>query len=125
MKKDTIIYWVATVATVLTGAIAAFGYFNTPMFIEGFHHLGFPDYFRIELAIGKIIGAAILLLPAVPRRFKEWAYVGFGIVFISAVVAHLTVDGIAKSVGPLIPLVFLIISYVYFHKLSNAEQHTA
>ena len=50
---------------VLTGALSASMYFTNPIFIEAFRHLGFPDYFRVELGIFKLIGTVILLLPMV------------------------------------------------------------
>jgi hypothetical protein len=52
-------------------------------------HLGFPDYFRIELGAGKLLGAIALILPFVPRKVKEFAYAGFTIIFVSAFIAHL------------------------------------
>lgn len=120
MKKIRTIYWVSTVLAMLTGATTAFMYFTNAQFIEGYRHLGFPDYFRIELGIFKILGMLILLVPAVPARIKEWAYVGFGITFISGIIAHGTVDGAGLAMAPMIPLIFLIVSYIYFHKMQNA-----
>lgn len=117
MKKDKIIYWSATSLAMVTGAATAFMYFSSPKFIEGYRHLGFPDYFRIELGVAKILGMLILLIPAIPGKIKEWAYTGFGITFISGIIAHGTVDGLSLAIVPAIPLLFLIISYVYFRKL--------
>lgn len=117
MKKNKTIYWISTVLAMLTGATTAFMYFTSPQFIEGYRHLGFPDYFRIELGIFKIIGLLVLLIPAIPARVKEWAYVGFAIAFISGIIAHGTVDGPGLAMAPAVPLVFLIVSYIYFHKL--------
>jgi len=36
-----------------------------------FKHLGFPNYFRIELIVIKIIGAFLLLMPQVNQRVRE------------------------------------------------------
>jgi len=36
------------------------------------HRLGFPDYFRVELALAKLLGVLALLVPVGPR-LKEWA----------------------------------------------------
>jgi len=116
MKKNKIIYWTATILMLLSGASTAPMYFTNPMFIETFHHLGFPDYFRIELGIFKIIGANVLLLPMIQARFKEWAYVGFAIAFISAFITHVVVDRNAGAIFPILPLTFLVVSYIYFHK---------
>ena len=35
--------------------------------------LGFTDYFRVELAWAKLLGAVLSLAP-VPARLKEWVY---------------------------------------------------
>ena len=58
-----------------------------------FTHLGFPGYFRVELAWAKLLGLVLLLVPA-PARLKEWVYAGFAINLGSALIAHLAVgDG--------------------------------
>jgi hypothetical protein len=36
---------------------SAYAYLTKPEIKEAFHHLGFADYFRIELAVAKLIGA--------------------------------------------------------------------
>jgi hypothetical protein len=58
---------------------------------ENFTRLGFPAYFRIELSWAKLAGLAALLVPIVPARVKEWAYAGFAITLVSALIAHLAV----------------------------------
>jgi len=45
---------------------------------EASTRLGFTDYFRVELAWAKLLGAVLLLAP-VPARLKEWAYAAFAI----------------------------------------------
>jgi len=116
-KIITIVYWIST------GLLALFilpGIFfiNSPMAQEGTKHLGLPNWFRLELGIGSFIGGLLILLPFVGKRLKEWAYVGLGIVYISALIAHLAVDGIiAMSFTPLVTFAFLLISYLTYHKL--------
>jgi hypothetical protein len=117
LKRDKIIYWIST------GILALFilpGIFflNSSMAIEGTKHLGMPYWFHVELGIGKFIGGLILILPMVPLRIKEWAYVAFGIDIISATIGHLAVDGFTLgSLEPLIFLLVLVVSYVYYHKI--------
>lgn len=53
-----------------------------------FRQLGFPDYFRIELSVAKVIGALLLFVPAVSWRMREWIYAGFIIAMLSAFIAH-------------------------------------
>lgn len=122
MKNNKIIYWTTTVLAVLLGSLSAATYFTVPSVIEGFHKLGFPDYFRIELAIAKLIGGVLLLLPVTPRIVREWVYAGFGIVFVSAFIAHASVEGLSSALFPLLPLTLLSISYMYFLRLNG--QHT-
>jgi hypothetical protein len=122
LKSAKIIFWIATgLVFLLDSAMPAFT-FNTEMAKQGISHLGYPDYFRIELSVGKIIGGLLLIIPMIPSRFKEWAYVGFGLDFISAFIGHLVVDGFdGQAVFPLIMLIILVVSYVYFHKLKDAK----
>ena len=56
---------------------------------EASTRLGFTDYFRVELAWAKLLGAVLLLAP-VPARLKEWAYAAFAITLGSALIAHLS-----------------------------------
>jgi len=55
---------------------SAYAYLTQPAMAEGFRHLGFPDYFRVELGIAKLLGAIVLLAP-LATRLMEWAYAGF------------------------------------------------
>jgi hypothetical protein len=74
-------------------AFTAYAQLRLPQVAEAFTHLGFPDYFRVELSLAKLLGVLLLLAP-VPARLKEWAYAGFAITLGSALVAHLSVgDG--------------------------------
>ena len=120
-RKIKIIYWIAT------GLLALFilpGIFfmNSPMAIEGTRHLGLPEWFRLELSIGVFIGGLILILP-VGKRLKEWAYVALGIDYISAMIAHLSVDGVSfNSFSPLVTMAILIVSYVCYHKINDEKR---
>jgi hypothetical protein len=118
MKRDKIIYWVATTLIVLSLGFAGFAYFTDPAVKAGFKHLGFPDYFRAELGIAKIIGALVLAIPAIPSQIKEWAYAGVGITFISAAIAHISSgDPMGVAMAPIISFVILVVSYRYYHVL--------
>jgi len=118
IKKDKTIYWISTILLaifILPGIFFA----ASKMALEGTRHLGLPMWFHWELSIGKFIGGLILILPYFPNRVKEWAYVAFGIDFISAFIANVAVDGAASMwYGPGICFIILIISYIYFHKLN-------
>ncbi len=122
LKSAKIIYWIATGIVFLLDSVMPAFTFNTELAKQGISHLGYPDYFRIELSIGKIIGGLLLFIPMIPARFKEWAYVGFGLDFISAFIGHVVVDGFnGQAVFPLVMLIILVVSYIYFHKLKDAK----
>jgi hypothetical protein len=93
-SKGVIIgFWIATVLFCLQIGFTAYAQLRLPQVAEMFTHLGFPDYFRVELSWAKLLGVALLLGP-VPARLKEWAYAGFAITLASGLVAHLSVgDG--------------------------------
>jgi DoxX-like family len=86
-------FWVVTALFCLQIGFTAYAQLRLPQVAEAFTDLGFPDYFRVELAWAKLLGVVLLLAP-VPARFKEWAYAGFAITLGSALIAHLAVgDG--------------------------------
>ena len=86
-------FWVATSVFCVQIGFTAWAQLSLPQVAEAFAHLGFPAYFRVELALAKLLGVVLLLAP-VPARLKEWAYAGFAITLGSALVAHLSVgDG--------------------------------
>ena len=86
-------FWIATALFCLQIGFTAYAQLRLPQVAEAFAHLGFPGYFRVELALAKLLGVVLLLAP-VPARLKEWAYAGFAITLGSALVAHLSVgDG--------------------------------
>jgi hypothetical protein len=93
-SRGTVIgYWAATVIFCLQIGFTAYAQMRLPQVAAAFAHLGFPDYFRMELTWAKLVGVAVLLAP-VPSRIKEWAYAGFAITLVSAVFAHMSVgDG--------------------------------
>ena len=121
MKKINIIFWTSTIIIFLMEGVIPALTGNTELAKEGIRHLGYPDYFRIELTAFKVFGALALILPMIPARLKEWAYAGFGITMISAFIGHAVIDGLNfQTFMPLIFLGILTVSYIYFHKKSKA-----
>ncbi len=122
MKTTKIIYWVTTgiICLFSLGAIQM----NSQMAIDGANHLLIPRYLGIEVSIGQLVGLVLLIVPAVPARFKEWAYVGFGIMYITALNAHLAVGDSFVPFGIMALLFFAILltSYISFHKLQAAKK---
>jgi len=118
MKKNKIIYWVAT------GVISFVMIFSIfKMFTADYDRFSLPNYFRIELSVFKILGLIVILVPQFPLRMKEWAYAGFGITLISACIAHYNSgQSLLRSLDPVIFLIILAVSNTYLHKLENVNQ---
>ena len=93
-KAIVIGFWTVTALFCLQIGFTAYAQLALPQVAEAFTRLGFPDYFRVELAWAKLLGVVLLLAP-VPARLKEWAYAGFAITLGSALIAHFAVgDGV-------------------------------
>jgi hypothetical protein len=119
MKKDKIIFWTTTTLIFLFEGVMPALTSQSEMAKEGIRHLGYPDYFGTMLAVFKVLGALSLIIPQIPARIKEWAYAGFAIDFIAACVSLIAVDGVSGlAFFPLIVLVVLSISYMYYHKIN-------
>jgi DoxX-like family len=95
-KNRTIVYWTVTVLFCLEMSFTAYNELASPQVVEVFTRLGFPSHaFQVELSVAKVLGVLALLLPFVPARLKEWAYAGFVINLVSALIAHFSVgDGV-------------------------------
>lgn len=120
-KKVKITYWISTILVALMTIPSVF-MTNLPSSIEMFNHLGVgADWFRWELEIAKTLAGIVLILPFINGRIKEWAYVGLGIDFISAVIAISAVDGIAKGSPILLFAAILAVSYLSYHKIQGTK----
>lgn len=119
-KGIVIGFWIATAFFCLQMSFTAYAELRLPQVAEAFAHLGFPDYFRVELSWAKLLGVVLLLAP-VPPRLKEWAYAGFAIDLASALIAHVSVGdgpqawGWAAATGVLWGL-----SYFFWRRLQAA-----
>jgi hypothetical protein len=117
MKKTNIIYWATTGLLFLFEGVMPAIFSQSEEGKAGISHLGYPAYFGVMLTVFKIVGALALILPQVPKRFKEWAYGCFLIEFIAAAWSHAAVDGMGgEAFFPLIFIGVLLTSYVYYHK---------
>lgn len=119
MKRDKIIYWIAT-GLVAAGMLLSAGMYLTrnPELIGGFTALGIPLYFVLLLGIAKLLGAIALLIP-VWNEIKEWAYAGFAFTFIGAVWTHVSTS--TPWTMPLVFLVLLATSYVFRKRLQQSK----
>jgi hypothetical protein len=118
MNKNKIIYWASTGIISAMMLFSAFGYFTSPDMKAAFVHLGFPDYFRVELGVLKVIGALVLIIPLVSNTIKSLAYFGFALTFVSAFIAHTASgDPMSVAVAPIIFLAILAVSFFYQKKV--------
>src|SRR5262245_39933485 len=111
-------YWLVTGIFAVMMLFTAYAQWTVPAVAQELSRLGFPAYhFRAELCIANVLGALTLVLP-IPSRMKEWAYAGFAILLVSAVIAHLAAgDGPAKYLWPVGFTAALGVSYILFRKL--------
>lgn len=126
MKRNKIIYWTTTGLFCAFLLLTSISYLSDPSFVNIFKHLGFPQYFRIELAIAKMLGVLLLLIPATPAKIKEWVYVGFGITLLSGAIAHINSgDPVGYTINVFFWFALLVISYIYWHKRYNNNTNSS
>ncbi len=119
MKKNTIIFWAATlIIFLMEGIMPISTLLFAPQYTNaGTKPLGYPDYFAVALILCKFLGSLAILLPQVPAKLKEWAYAGLTYNLLFAILSHVVVD---KNIGyilmPVVVLVVLAISYRYKDK---------
>ncbi len=114
------VYWGTTTLLALMMAGSGTLYFVSDTAAQTFAALGFPDYFRVELGVAKIVGAVALVVP-LPRSVKEWTYAGFAISIVSAVIAHTAVgDPASAIVPPIVAFGLLVASYISYHRYARA-----
>jgi len=106
-----IAYWISTViaSVMLLFALSYLG--GGPQIVEGFKHLGYPQYLRIILGVAKPAAAIVLLLPGL-SLLKEWAYAGVTFAWTMAFIAHWQAGDGPAALFPLALLAVLLISYL-------------
>ena len=119
MKRDKIIYWIAT--GLLSALFVAGGLMyllNYPRAAGFFTNLGFPTWIIYPLAILKFAGV-ITILSRKSLFLKELAYAGFLYDALLALVAHVVVqDG--EAMPAVLSLVFIMVSWRYDRKVFGA-----
>ncbi len=122
MKKTKIFYWIITVIFALFMAFTAVpDILLSPDAVTFMRHLGYPDYFTLFIGYAKILGAIAILIPGFPH-IKEWAYAGLAFDLIGALYSQAATDGFqTPMLFMLLPITFLIVSYVLYHKTKPAS----
>lgn len=114
MKRDKIIYWVATLwlalGMVSTGIVQLI---RMPEEVENMKHLGYPLYFLTILGTWKMLGVIAVLIPKFPL-VKEWAYAGFFFAMTGATISRIFVgDPISAMFPSILLLVLTVVSWYY------------
>lgn len=123
MRKNKVIFWLATGIIVLWEGIMPLGtMLAAPQYMTaGTKPLGYPDYFAYALVICKVLGVIAIAYPKTPFKLKEWAYAGLTFNLIFAFISHACVD---KNIGfmllPLVVLGILALSYLYKDKIRQS-----
>lgn len=116
-------FWICTVLFALQMGFTAYAQLRLPQVAAEFSHLGFPSYFRVELSWAKFAGLVALLVPMVPARVKEWAYAGFAITLVSAMIAHLAMgEGVAVWGWAAGTIVLWGLSYFFWRRTAAASR---
>lgn len=118
MENRNILYWIAKL---FITSFMLFSAWYLYVHKVAFNKLGFPDYFRIEIVLAKIVGAFLLLIPAVSLRVKEWIYAGFGMTMVSALIAHVyCYDPISDTLFVAVDFLLFALSVRYVSKTEYA-----
>ncbi|MBK9272967.1 MAG: DoxX family protein [Flavobacteriales bacterium] len=119
MNTLNLTYWI------ITGLFSGFMIFSSiggitlmPEAVAMLHdHLGYPLYFIQLISYAKVLGAMAILLPMVPARVKEWAYFGFFIDLVAAVISFIAVGDPVTGWAPMLLFIGVLAwAYVLHHR---------
>jgi hypothetical protein len=118
-------FWIFTALFCLEMSFTAYWeLLRLPDAAQAFTRLGFPSAsFRVELSWAKVAGVVALLIPMIPARgvirvIKEWAYAGFAINLVSALIAHFSIsDRRAAFIPSSATSVLWGLSYYFWRRL--------
>ena len=119
-KGVVVCFWIFTALFCLEMIFTAYYELRLlPAAAQAFTRLGFAsNAFRVELSWAKVAGVVVLLIPTFPARLKEWAYAGFAINLVSALIAHSSIhDRPAAFVPSSITSVLWLLSYYFWRRM--------
>jgi hypothetical protein len=121
-KGSVAAFWIFTALFCLEMTFTAYYELASPGVGENFARLGFSNRaFHVELSVAKVLGVLALLVPMVPARLKDWAYAGFAINLVSALIAHLSMGDRPAALFPSATTsVLWALSYFFWHRLQAA-----
>jgi hypothetical protein len=111
-KTKTLAYWTTT--AIVTAELVAGGVLDlahASSVVSGLEQLGYPTYLLSILGIWRLLAAAALLAPGLPR-LKEWAYAGAFFELTGAALSSLARgDSVGSVATPSILAAFAIASW--------------
>lgn len=117
MKRNKIIYWIATIWLALgmisTGMVQLLKAKAGAGGADSVAHLGYPGYFLTILGVWKVLGVIAVLVPKFPV-VKEWAYAGFFFAMSGAIFSHMASGSPVTEIFPALLLLVLTIISWYF-----------
>ena len=72
--------------------------------------IGYPVYVLLFLGVWKILGAAAIIAPGLPR-LKEWAYAGSFFQITAAAASHALVGDLVNIIYPIVVMVLTLVSW--------------
>jgi hypothetical protein len=129
MKRNKIIYWIATIWLALgmisTGMVQLLKAKAGAGGADSLAHLGYPGYFLTILGVWKVLGVIAVLVPKFPV-VKEWAYAGFFFAMSGAIFSHMASGNAVTEIFPALLLLVLTMISWYFRpaerKVTSANQ---
>jgi uncharacterized membrane protein YphA (DoxX/SURF4 family) len=112
INRNKLAYWSTTgLAAFVFAAGGAFDLSHAAQADAGITHLGYPIYLGTLLGIWKLLGAAAIVAPRLPR-LKEWAYAGMFFDLTGAAFSHASSgDPAAKVITPIVILGLVMASW--------------
>jgi uncharacterized membrane protein YphA (DoxX/SURF4 family) len=112
MTRQILAYWIATVLAAIAFLVPGVGALAlTPHFAGELARLGYPPFIPLVLGIWKVLGAAAIVAPRLPR-LKEWAYAGMTFDLTGAAATRAFVgDGVVMVAVPLAIAVLVLASW--------------
>lgn len=117
-RTNLIAYWVSTVVVI---AFAGLGSLPDLLMLDEVRHTiqaqGFPPRFLPFFGAVKLAATYVVVVAAVPTRFKYMAYSGLFFYFVGALYSHVSIgDAFSKSVPAIIAIFAVAAAYLTWRR---------